>query len=180
MKRTLMVLGFVAVGVIACVSAVAQRDDAALSAVRAAVDARYAGIAWVNVDTLARWMRAAEPPQLLDTRARAEFDVSHLPGALWVDPDSPDLSLVDPNPRRRVVVYCSVGWRSGRVAQLLSEGGRPEVYNLQEGLFGWANSGRPMVRGGVGRRDGAETALVHPFDSTWGQMLHEEHRAPLP
>ena len=171
-------LVFTAVALAACAAATggaAQTEDgAALAAVRSAVDARYAGVRWVSADTLAGWLASNTPPQLLDSRARAEFEVSHLRGAVWIDPDHPDFRVVDADPSRRVVVYCSVGWRSGSIAQQLGDRGRANVYNLEQGLFGWANAGRPMVRGA------RPATRVHPYDAVWGQMLLPERRAPLP
>jgi rhodanese-related sulfurtransferase len=161
----------------ACASASGSappEEGTALAAVRAAVDARYDAVPWVSAVDLAAWLSSDAPPQLLDSRARAEFDVSHLRGAVWIDPDHPDWSVVDSDPARRVVVYCSVGWRSGSIAQQLGARGRPNVFNLEQGLFGWANAGRPMVQG-----DHA-ASRVHPYDAVWGQMLLPERRAPLP
>lgn len=170
-------LVLVVVALAACAAATggsAQTEGAALASVRSAVDTRYSDVRWVSADTLSSWLASDAPPQLLDSRARAEFDVSHLAGAVWIDPDHPDWSVVDPTPARRVVVYCSVGWRSGSIAQQLGDRGRPNVYNLEQGLFGWANAGRPMVRGG------RPATRVHPYDAVWGQMLLPERRAPLP
>jgi len=152
----------------------ARHDGDALRAVRTAVHARYPDVQWVNARTLSRWLRSSAPPQLLDSRARAEFDVSHLAGAVWIDPEHPDFGVVDADPARRLVVYCSVGWRSGDIAEQLRARGRAHVFNLEQGLFGWANAGRPMVRG-----DSAATR-VHPYDAVWGRMLRPERRAPLP
>ena len=149
-------------------------DNSALAAVRAAVDLRYNAVHWVSASELSRWLAAPNPPQLIDSRARAEYDVSHLRGALWIDPDAPDWSAIDADRARRVVVYCSVGWRSGAIAQQLGERGRPQVFNLEQGLFGWANAGRPMVHGSQ------PATRVHPYDAIWGQMLRPERRAPLP
>lgn len=173
-KLPLMLLLAVLSGLSLVAVSAARHDRAGLAAVRTAVDARYPGMEWVRARTLRRWLASDAPPQLLDTRARAEFDVSHLAGAVWLDPEHPDWSVVDANPARRVVVYCSVGWRSGAVAHQLVARGRTNVFNLEQGLFGWANAGLPMVRG-----DGPATR-VHPYDAVWGRMLRSERRAPLP
>ncbi|MBK6578917.1 MAG: rhodanese-like domain-containing protein [Sandaracinaceae bacterium] len=176
MKRKLPLMLLVAVlsGLSLVAVSAAHHDRAGLAAVRSAVDARYPGVQWVSAESLTRWLASSAPPQLLDSRARAEFDVSHLAGAVWMDPEHPDWSVVDSNPARRVVVYCSVGWRSGDIAQQLRARGRANVFNLEQGLFGWANAGLPMVRG-----DSAATQ-VHPYDAVWGRMLRSERRAPLP
>lgn len=169
-----MLLVAVLSGLSLVAASAAHHDRAGLAAVRAAVDARYPGVQWVSAESLTRWLASSAPPQLLDSRARAEFDVSHLAGAVWIDPERPDWSVVDADPARRVVVYCSVGWRSGDIARQLRARGRTNVFNLEQGLFGWANAGLPMVRG-----DSAATQ-VHPYDAVWGRMLQSERRAPLP
>lgn len=159
------------------VAPMALGRDAALSAIRPAVDAEIDGLRWVRTAQLAQWMAddRDRPLVLLDTRPVAEFDVSHLPGARRVDPTTRDTAALGIPPRARVVVYCSVGWRSGHVARRLLDAGRGRTWNLEGGLFAWANEGRPMVDA-----SGNATARVHPFDAAWGRLLRPELRAPLP
>jgi len=45
------------------------------------------------------------------------------------------------------------------------------VYNLTGGIFGWANSGRPLFR------NDTRVELVHPYDEAWGLLLREDLRA---
>ncbi|UOQ70557.1 rhodanese-like domain-containing protein [Hymenobacter cellulosilyticus] len=53
---------------------------------------------------------------VLDTRTPAEYQVSHLQGARFVDFDTYEKATFADLPRdRKVVVYCSVGYRSERV-----------------------------------------------------------------
>ena len=49
---------------------------------------RFSDIQWITTAELADWLAARDRPQpvLLDVRTRAEWQVSHLPGARWVDP----------------------------------------------------------------------------------------------
>ncbi|XP_067866899.1 uncharacterized protein [Heterodontus francisci] len=87
---------------------------------------------------------------LLDVRSPAEYEISHLQGAVRIDPEATnmddvvkDLGLADCNEVREVVCYCTVGYRSSKVAQKLSEflasdaGQRLhmslKVYNLEGG-----------------------------------------------
>jgi len=118
---------------------------------------------------------AAEPPLLLDVRTAAEFAVSHLAGARRLDPDQPDLTALGSAERARaIVVYCSVGYRSARVAKVLERAGFSQVLNLEGGIFRWANEGRPLV-------DAAGAATrVHPFDARWGRLLEPASRGDLP
>ena len=101
---------------------------------------------------------------LLDARELAEFRVSHLEGAARIDPSHPDFDAVRVPERARVVVYCSVGWRSADIASQLRQRG-VDAYNLEGGIFRWANEGHPVVRGD--RR----VRAVHPYDETWGRLL---------
>ena len=128
---------------------------------------------WVEPATLERWLADEQREvHLLDARAPAEFRVSQLRGATRIDPDAPDLEAA---PRcGTIVVYCSVGWRSGDIANQLSAAGRADVYNLDGGIFRWANEDRPVYRGARRVRE------VHPYDETWGRMLNEPLRAYRP
>ncbi|MFK7989092.1 MAG: rhodanese-like domain-containing protein [Sandaracinaceae bacterium] len=146
----------------------------AASALRPAIAVEYGEIDWVDAPTLAGWLEGDHPVILLDTRARAEFAVSHLRNARWVDPDIEDVSTLNVPHDTCVVVYCSVGWRSGRVTDLLRQAGHPRARNLEGGIFTWANQGRPVYRGGERVR------AVHPYDETWGRMLRRPLRAYRP
>lgn len=116
---------------------------------------------------LADWRsRAASPPvapQIIDTRQAAEFAVSHLPDARHI----PTLAAALNTLRRDapVVAYCSVGYRSARLAAQLQAAGFTQVYNLEGSLFQWANEGRSLVH-----HQGA-TQAVHPYSATWGHLL---------
>lgn len=143
---------------------------------RVVISARYPAVQWVDTRTLASWLVDTEGgrPVLLDARELAEFRVSHLEGARQIDPDVVDLSSLGLPRDARIVVYCSIGWRSGGVADRMRLAGYEHVYNLEGGIFHWANEGRAMRSG-----DGA-AQRVHPYDAVWGQMLDDERRAPLP
>jgi rhodanese-related sulfurtransferase len=116
-------------------------------------------------------------PLLLDARTEAEYAVSHLPGAHRVDPDASPAELADAlegiDRQRPIVVYCSVGVRSGAVARRLQSAGFGRVENLAGSIFRWANEGRPLVR------DGRAAVAVHPYDAVWGRLLAPEHRAEV-
>ena len=106
--------------------------------------------------------------------SRVASAVSHLDGARRIDPEHPSAREIRALDRgARVVVYCSVGFRSAIIESWLHEQGFDDVYNLAGGLFEWANEGRPMIDG-----EGQSTDLVHPYDATWGRFLEESHRLP--
>lgn len=160
-------------GLLVGVRALAQPSG--LSAIRPAVEARYPEVHWTTTDELAADLARPRPPRLLDARAPAEFRVSHIQGATRIDPDSPSgamAALGEPN-SDPIVVYCSVGWRSGDIADRLRQRGFSGARNLEGGIFAWANEGRPVYRGRT------RVQQVHPYDETWGQMLRRELWSPL-
>lgn len=111
----------------------------------------------------------ADSVLFLDARSRAEYEVSHLPGARWVGYESFDSSRVDDLPRDRpLIVYCSVGYRSGEIAQKLQQRGFTQVKNLYGGLFEWSNRGYPLVN-----PQASPTDSVHGYSPTWGVWVKQ-------
>lgn len=121
---------------------------------------------------LAARLAAGERIILFDTREPDEYARSHLPGALRVAPDAPASAILAQYRAlmadATVVVYCSVGWRSGLVVQAIRRAANDAparaVFNLRGGIFRWHAEGRPLAFG-----PGASG--VHPFSRDWGQLL---------
>lgn len=105
----------------------------------------------------------------LDCRALREYKISHLPRAIWVgfdDFDSTRLAFIDKNVH--IVTYCSVGYRSEKIAEKMYKMGYNNVQNLVGGIFEWVNSGFVVV-------DNNEkiTQNIHAFDRAWGIWLRK-------
>ena len=126
----------------------------------------------MTTEQLADKLAGHEPILLLDARTAAEFRTSHLQGAVRATTVGTALGAIKADGRPlTVVVYCSVGLRSSRLASRLLARGVEGVFNLEGSVFRWANEGRPLVRG-------TETATtVHPYDDEWGALLKESVRA---
>lgn len=126
----------------------------------------------LSVPALANWLeQTADPPLLLDARTAAEYEVSHLPNAQLVTSDLPDLlHQLDATTETPIVVYCSVGYRSAKVADQLQQMGFQRVFNLEGSLFEWVNSGYPVYQGQQ------PVHQVHPYNARWGQLLHPDWR----
>ena len=137
------------------------------------ISVRFPKVQWVDTTTLADWLAAepADAPLLLDVRRADEFAVSHLQGARRVDPDRSAIERLELPTGRRIVLYCSVGYRSGAVAERLEDAGYEDVYNLEGGIFAWANEGRPVFHGDT------PAGVVHPYDAAWGILLRKDLRA---
>jgi rhodanese-related sulfurtransferase len=105
--------------------------------------------------------------RLLDAREYREFEVSHIEGATWVGYDDFNLDrLAGIDKQAPVAIYCSVGYRSERIAEKLRRQGYINVVNVYGGIFEWVNTGHPVVT-----EDGAETAQIHAYSKSWGVWL---------
>jgi rhodanese-related sulfurtransferase len=98
---------------------------------------------------------------LLDVRTPAEYNYSHIEGAILIplknvpahDPvNLPDDQLLPnrmkelpENKNTKIVVYCYTGKRGGIASQMIADAGYKRVYNIQGGLTAWVNAGYPVV-----------------------------------
>lgn len=104
---------------------------------------------------------------LVDRREPEELEVSMIPGAISDIDFEKKVERGELEPTTPVVVYCSVGYRSGLYGKDLQDQGFAEVYNLYGGIFHWVNSGRGVenVRG--------VTDSVHTYNKKWSQWLEK-------
>lgn len=104
--------------------------------------------------TTARQLLSANPmPLLLDVRTPRERAVSIIPGAVT--------ELGTQPPGTRVVVYCTIGLRSGiRARELRAQG--LEAVNLRGGILSWLAEGGQLVDA-----EGQPTRAVHVYGRRW-------------
>lgn len=67
----------------------------------------------------------------------------------------------------RCVVYCTVGYRSGRYAEGLRRRG-VDAYNLAGGILAWTHHGGALEKPGGGE----STRAVHVFARKWDLAAH--------
>ncbi len=148
------------------------QQTVAWPAVKQAIRAEFPGVEQISAAELNEWLASGgEPPALLDVRQEAEYRVSHLRGAVRVDPGGEPRLPAGAGKDTPIVVYCSVGYRSSALAERLTARGFTRVRNLEGSIFEWANQGLPVVR------DGREVSQVHPYDRKWERLLDAELRA---
>lgn len=98
---------------------------------------------------------------LIDARAQDEFAVSHLKGSMLYEE-----SLVHKlNKNEPILIYCTIGVRSNRIAKQLSDMGF-EVYDMQEGILGWANNELPVIDSA-----GNTTKNIHTYNKSFAPLL---------
>ncbi|MFT6217240.1 MAG: rhodanese-related sulfurtransferase [Roseivirga sp.] len=99
---------------------------------------------------------------ILDVREPVEYEVSHLPNALRYLPDLvSELKLNTP-----ILVYCTVGVRSGKLAKELQKKGFTHVSNIDLGLINWKNKGFAVVDS-----KGQTTEKIHVYNRFFGLWL---------
>ena len=134
---------------------------------------KFPTVEWMTTKEFAEWLEDPSKlqPIVLDARSEAEYEVSHLKHAERIDPNDPKLGVISKD--TPIVVYCSVGYRSARVAEWLEQAGFTHVYNLKGSIFQWANEGRIIFK------DDCPTILVHPCNTLWGRLLKSHYRAKV-
>lgn len=145
-----------------------ERWDQTLAEIREA----FPGVQHLTTQQLADKLSGGEPVLLLDAREAEEYEVSHIDGAVRTTTVRAALDAIQADSRQpTVVVYCSVGYRSSRLASRLKARGVRKVFNLEGSLFRWANEGLPLSRGDQ------PATHVHPYDDEWGELLNAPLRA---
>lgn len=104
---------------------------------------------------------------LIDTRSTEEFEVSHIENARFIPyKDFNPALLNSADKAKKVVVYCSVGYRSEKIGEELHKAGFKDVVNLYGGIFQWVNEGNVVVN-----QNNLKTDSVHTYNWIWSKWL---------
>ena len=169
LARTLLkccLLTAVSIGIYACRSAAPPVPEH-LRTHHRPLDRQLRGLVRVDAQTLsATEARALPGAVFLDTRESEEYQVSHLPGARYLGfRDLVPTALTGLTKDTPLVVYCTVGYRSERIARELRQQGFTRVYNLYGSLYAWRLAGLPL--------ENAEgpTDRIHTYNRKWGTFI---------
>lgn len=122
-------------------------------------------IPYIAVSALSKQENAV----ILDSRALAEYNISHLKHAVFVGYDDFNLKQTIKklnNKQQTIIVYCSIGIRSEDIAEKLKKAGYTNVYNLYGGIFEWKNRGFKVYNS-----QEQETDSIHTYSKKWGKWL---------
>ena len=125
-------------------------------------------IPYIRVDSLKSIVNNVH---LLDAREYAEFKTSHIKNALPVGYSKFNIDSLAPkipNKKDTIVVYCSLGIRSGHIAKKLKRAGYSNVLNLYGGIFEWKNNSLEVVN-----NSNQYTDTIHAFSKAWGKWLRK-------
>jgi rhodanese-related sulfurtransferase len=157
---------------VALAAPLAAQEHTLSSAVRD-VAKRHSSLVHMSTAYLSARLGADREVVLFDVREESEHAVSHLEGAIRVDPGIWRSTFLSRFRHalggKTVVFYCSVGVRSSALAEsvkndLISAGAKV-VANLEGGIFAWHNEKRALVN------SRGPTTYVHPYDTYWGRLL---------
>ena len=107
---------------------------------------------------------------IFDAREKAEFDVSHIPDAIYLGYSDFNVGRIKNIPKEKnIVIYCSIGYRSEKIGEKLLRLGYKNVYNLYGSIFEWANEKYPLVSS-----NGKTTYTVHGYNKSWSKWVTNE------
>ena len=167
MKIFLLLGGFF--GLSALVVYVATKMQPSLQEIHEKIVENYPNVEHINATDLKRLN--SEDLVFIDVRELSEYAVRRLQAsALRVDPNMQPNVFKDKFEKfvsgKTVIFYCSVGRRSSdfiaRVQTELTQMSINQSYNLEGGLFAWANSDLSF-----------EGSTVHPYNAYWGRLLDD-------
>lgn len=106
---------------------------------------------------------------LLDAREMKEYEVSHIPDARYIGFDDFDASVLsDIDKDKRIVVYCSIGYRSEKIGEKLKKIGYKNSYNLFGSIFEWVNAGQRLED-----KEGNVTKKLHTYSKKWSKWVED-------
>ena len=106
---------------------------------------------------------------IFDARERSEYQLSHIAGAQYLGYNDFDETRLAGIPKdSKIVLYCSIGYRSEKIGEKLRKQGYTNIYNLYGSIFEWANQGYPLVD-----KDGQPTRKLHTYNAKWSKWVDE-------
>lgn len=173
-RKVIIVMGLMSLSIL---SGCAGSSAGKLDEVHSSIAKRYDDVTHVKAAELVENLQ--KQAVIFDTRERHEYDVSHIAGAVHIDPEISGDEFLENYAHlihdKNVVFYCSVGERSSRVARRVNKaaidsGLEIQTYNLEQGIFGWHNAARDLVRGQE------TTELLHPYNDSWGKFIERQDK----
>lgn len=103
----------------------------------------------------------------LDAREYNEYKISHLKNSKYIGYKKFTLTDVQNiNKNKKIVVYCSVGYRSEKITAILTKRGFTNCYNLYGGIYEWVNQNNLVYD-----LENKPTKKVHIYSKKWSIWL---------
>ncbi len=158
-----------------------EAEPFTLRAIHEVLRQQYPNVRHISAEELKQRLGRDGEIVIFDVREAEEYAVSHIPGAIRVDPGSAVDDFMTrhaPAVKGKIVVfYCSVGARSSHYAakaqDALRQAGAVSVYNLRNGIFGWHNQDLDLTDGR------GTTKAIHPYSALYRPLLKRPEHAAL-
>jgi phage shock protein E len=155
MNRTLAVIASLAL-LVGCSSSDRSSSDRSSSSESSAVDTTADSISKVvpavgnqvvSVES-AKVLSADQTVTVLDVRTPEEYASGHLERSTLIDFYEPDfqLRLSELDPKKKYLVYCRSGNRSGQATAMMKQMGFDDVSDLGGGVLAWEAAGESLVK----------------------------------
>lgn len=167
MKNVVLYFSFLLVATISC----AQIPDVRPVVTNPAFDQKISSTISFSVPTMGvRELKETKGKvYILDAREKEEFEISHIPNAKFIGYDQVNYTVLNDIPKdAKVVLYCSIGYRSEKIGEKIRKKGFTNVYNLYGSIFEWVNQGYSVV--GINE---LPTKKVHTYNKNWSQWVED-------
>jgi rhodanese-related sulfurtransferase len=161
---------FVFLSLILTASCNAQEPANRAHCVNPKFDKKVAGMLNFTVPTInPEGVKKLSEVLILDAREKNEYEVSHLPNAVFVGYNNFEKNVLKNIPSDKpIVVYCSIGYRSEKIGEKLQKMGFKNVYNLYGSIFEWVNQDNQVVD-----NQGVITKKVHTYNRNWSKWVDD-------
>ena len=107
----------------------------------------------------------------LDARELEEYNNSHIENAQHIGYDDFDINSITSTISKdtKIIIYCSIGYRSEKVGEVLKKNGYQSVFNLYGSIFEWINQHHPVYD-----LDGNQTFNLHTYNKKWSKWVEAD------
>ena len=104
-----------------------------------------AAIQKINVD---EFRLATENSVIIDVRTPGEYESGHIKNAININVSDSNFQekIAQLNKNEKVYVYCKIGSRSNKAANILVKNGVKQVYDLNGGIISWQRANLPLEK----------------------------------
>jgi rhodanese-related sulfurtransferase len=118
----------------------------------------------ITASQLQQW-QSSQKIILVDVRTPKEREVSIIPNAITSEEFEQNFDLYR---HHKIVVYCTIGYRSGKYAQKYPN--NLQIFNLEGGILAWSHLGGKLIN------DRGNTNKIHVYGDRW-KLAPENYRA---
>ena len=105
---------------------------------------------------------------IFDAREFREYKISHIEDAKYIGYKKFDANQLKGIPKdQKIVLYCSIGYRSEKIGERIKQLGFTEVYNLYGSIFEWANKGYQLVD-----INNKPVKSIHTYNALWSKWVN--------